>query len=81
MELQNLALKNRISGATVETKKQIFLYVVKNKIQYGVNKKGVMFNVSELAEKHKKAINKIIDKSENTKNEAVEIDKNLLLEL
>jgi len=81
MELQNLALKNRISAASVETNKKIFIYIVNNRIQYGINDNGVMFNISELPEKHTKAINKIIDKSENKKNEAIEINKSLSLEL
>ena len=80
MELQNLALKNRIKAASIETNKKIFIYIVKNKIQYGINNSGVMFNITELPEKHTKAINKIIDKSEPVK-EIIEIDKNLNLEL
>jgi hypothetical protein len=80
MELQNLALKNRIKAATIETNKKVFIYIVKNKIQYGINDNGVIFNITELSEKHTKAINKIIDKSEPIKV-ILEVDKNLNLEL
>ena len=81
MELQNLALKNRIKAATIETNKKIFIYIVKNKIQYGIDKNAVKFNICTLSEKHNKAISKIIDKSEKSNIEEIEIDKNLSLDI
>ena len=79
MELQKIALKNRIIAASVETNKNIFIYLVKHKIQYGVDKNGVKFNISELSDSHLKRINNIIDKSEPKKNNDVEKDKNLVI--
>ena len=79
MELHHIALKNRISAASVETNENIFIYLVKHKIQYGVDKNGVMFNISELTERQNKAINKIIHDSEKKQYEANEIDKNLVI--
>ena len=79
MELHKLALKNRISAASVETNKTIFIYLVKHKIQYGVDKNGVKFNVSELSDNHIKRINNIINKHEQKINNDVETDKNLVI--
>ena len=62
----------------METNKNIFIYLVKHKIQYGVDKNGVKFNISELSDSHIKRINNIIDKSEPKINNDVEIDKNLV---
>ena len=79
MELQKIALKNKIKTADIETNKTIFIYFVKNKIHYTINKNGVYFNISDLSDNHTKEINKILNKLK-CNNTAIEINKNLLLE-
>ena len=59
----------------------MFLWIVKVKIKYGINDKGVMFNISELTEHQIKTINKLIDKSEKAQYESNAIDNNLSLDI